>query len=1153
MVRLETFLESEWCRTWVLALLHTLWQACIAAGLLCFYLRRCPAGATGKRYAASVTALVAIVLCSLVTWSILNHTPAGTGPRARPGQPQGVAPTTPTPTYQSAPFVVTPQGVSQNALTGTLRTRTHWQVWGMVAWLVGVAVMLTRAGLTLMGESRLRRRCARLLDEPVLSLVEQLRRQMRIGRRVAVCVSEHISVPGVVGCIWPALLLPASAISGVPIEDLRAVLIHELAHIKRYDYLVNFCQMVVEALLFFNPAVWWISRQIRIEREACCDAAGVALAGPGVKYAEALVAWAQRLRRSPAAATISFAGPPDSNPLLDRIKRLTLAGHRPPLRLPWPTALAMTALSMLCLTGLWKGTDLAVTAAARILTPQERIDKITEVSEKYGSRQYGRDDQIRISGVARTWDGKSPTGAVRSAVATVVQNGTSFFGPRGARIIGDEVRFDESVPYGRIFLMLSVDGYAPAFAGPFETEPGGHIDGIELTLGAGFTARVHVTDENGAPVKGAVLTGGYPYREIQSFIYTINLTTDANGIAMLEHAAAEKVTLFIHADGFESRMVEGLVPDANATRVVALKKGRPAGGIVTAKTTGLPIAGAELRVLESSAGNSQLSVGNVSGPPDATTDNEGRFELKRLLAGWKYLIFVRAPGYGYEYAPDVSTADHDMRIALGEKQAIKGRIIGDLSLLSTGNSSPSISVVDRYQFPGFSGWRGYPSTKAVTVRDGIGYFEIDDFWGQMVVLQAAGREVLLKIGEDSLEDIVIDLQTPALRQVQLKFQVPPGGPPIQGQVRIHSYTERSPNRWDGTGSQLLDIQDGQATCEVPVPSGLTYSIDFGQSRRPVGYWFNEPNAVLRVPVGGEPYVITVPVYPAGAIYGTIFRLDGSRAEDARVDLVVAQKPDGPFQQNLTLSRMFNGLSNAVDRGAFNATPLPLNGQYAIVAHDGYAFAMSDAFSLDEKNPVIQADIHLPQGVDLEGRLLDADEFPARSTLSLEVRVKKGELSWGMGGAEMQSSEDGRFVFKNVNPGPGGTCSIRVISQANYRPATQKIDDLRTPVVIRLQRGLRVTGTVIDDATGRPVPGVEAYAYHVGTGADYEMLDAEGRTNGEGRFVFSNMAQREYRLGVRNANLADSRQSITVTGGQHEPVVLRIRIPEWSDLRPRKPQ
>ena len=95
--------------------------------------------------------------------------------------------------------------------------------------------------------------------------------------------------------IKPVILLPAAFVNGVKRAEVEAILAHELAHIKRYDCLVNFCQMLVEAILFFNPALWWVSRQIRIEREACCDAASVAITGRRTKYAEVLYEWAQRL------------------------------------------------------------------------------------------------------------------------------------------------------------------------------------------------------------------------------------------------------------------------------------------------------------------------------------------------------------------------------------------------------------------------------------------------------------------------------------------------------------------------------------------------------------------------------------------------------------------------------------------------------------------------------------------------------------------------------------------------------------------------------------------------------------------------------------------------------------------------------------------
>ena len=78
-------------------------------------------------------------------------------------------------------------------------------------------------------------------------------------------------MPTVVGWLRPVILLPVSVITGLPATHLDAVLAHELAHVQRHDYLVNALQTIIETLLFYHPAVWWCSRQIRIEREHCCD------------------------------------------------------------------------------------------------------------------------------------------------------------------------------------------------------------------------------------------------------------------------------------------------------------------------------------------------------------------------------------------------------------------------------------------------------------------------------------------------------------------------------------------------------------------------------------------------------------------------------------------------------------------------------------------------------------------------------------------------------------------------------------------------------------------------------------------------------------------------------------------------------------------
>lgn len=375
MNHLIRLLDNDLCANLVMALLHSLWQALAIAGLLLLFLRSKAAKDPNVRYAAALIALTAILLCGLFTWSVLEYEPAALAE-------------TPSVVLLGKEAVSTPEQVPTGVEHTYVRAQTpgppdasdspshtNWRVWVICAWLLGVAIMLLRAIYTAVGGAGLRRQCRPLEDEHILALVEQLRQSVGIARRIRVAASQHISVPGVVGCIWPTLLLPVSMISGVPRDDLRAVLAHELAHVRRYDYLVNFSQMLIEAIFFFNPAVWWVSKQIRFEREVCCDEAGVAATGQRIRYAEVLAEWAQRLRdtnANVAAPAIAFGRADDSGGMLERIRRIVLVGHRPRLRVSWHIATLTLVLSLGVLAGLWRGTTMTVALAARLPAGQSR-------------------------------------------------------------------------------------------------------------------------------------------------------------------------------------------------------------------------------------------------------------------------------------------------------------------------------------------------------------------------------------------------------------------------------------------------------------------------------------------------------------------------------------------------------------------------------------------------------------------------------------------------------------------------------------------------------------------------------------------------------------------------------------------------------------
>jgi HEAT repeat protein len=146
--------------------------------------------------------------------------------------------------------------------------------------------------------------------------VRRLMNRLGITRAVTVLESTAVRVPAVIGALRPVLLVPASALTGLTPQQLEVLLAHELAHIRRHDYLVNLVQSVVETILFYHPAVWWVSGRVRAEREHCCDDLAVALCGDRNLYVGALVGL-EELRGAPVLAAAASGGS-----LLERVRRL---------------------------------------------------------------------------------------------------------------------------------------------------------------------------------------------------------------------------------------------------------------------------------------------------------------------------------------------------------------------------------------------------------------------------------------------------------------------------------------------------------------------------------------------------------------------------------------------------------------------------------------------------------------------------------------------------------------------------------------------------------------------------------------------------------------------------------------------------------------
>lgn len=149
--------------------------------------------------------------------------------------------------------------------------------------------------------------------------LDKLAVQLQIPRKVKLLISRHVQVPVMLGFLKPLILLPVAMVNNLSEAQLEAVLLHELAHIKRNDYLLNIFQSIVETILFFNPFVWLISKIIRMEREHCCDDLVIASTVQPLQYAHALVALEEyRL----TANRLTMAAADSKQHLFHRIKRI---------------------------------------------------------------------------------------------------------------------------------------------------------------------------------------------------------------------------------------------------------------------------------------------------------------------------------------------------------------------------------------------------------------------------------------------------------------------------------------------------------------------------------------------------------------------------------------------------------------------------------------------------------------------------------------------------------------------------------------------------------------------------------------------------------------------------------------------------------------
>ncbi|QDT43619.1 Regulatory protein BlaR1 [Gimesia alba] len=341
MNTLATIFQSAWAERVGWTLLHSLWQIAllaIAYRLVSILLRNRPATV---RYLICCVTLFSMLGFPLSTFYLLsqnamristdiNNTttivsvsddlPASskviTESEKLITSPQSSV--TQSSATESDTKTVLPASLPANSFSDNLFSLLRpWLPLATTVWLIGTLLFALRPLWGWLHVRRLKRHGLSPLSPQLRDLGANLAVRLGIKQGVQFLQSSLVEVPTIVGCFSPIILLPASAITGLTVQELEMILAHELAHVRRHDYLINLAQTVIESLLFYHPGMWWISNQIRQEREHCCDDIAVALGKNRAVYVQALARLEQQRHETLTIVLTATGGL-----LISRVRRI---------------------------------------------------------------------------------------------------------------------------------------------------------------------------------------------------------------------------------------------------------------------------------------------------------------------------------------------------------------------------------------------------------------------------------------------------------------------------------------------------------------------------------------------------------------------------------------------------------------------------------------------------------------------------------------------------------------------------------------------------------------------------------------------------------------------------------------------------------------
>jgi len=893
--------------------------------------------------------------------------------------------------------------------------------WLVSVWALGVSVLSCRLWISWRSVRRLARTPLPELSAEWQKRFGELRRTAGIRSIVRAGETAAVLVPIVVGWLKPVILLPLGVLARLPVEQVEAILLHELAHIRRHDFLVNLLQSVVETLFFYHPAVCSVSRTIREERERVCDDLSVEWCRNPVVYAEALTTFEEYRRQSLALAATG------EGDLLPRVRRIIFG-----IESRQRTASLFAVAGFLAVGAYLASMLLVPLLAAELMTDKERIATIQAMQPRVLEPLPvdASAPQVDLSGTLRTEDGHP----LPKSLLTDYENSDRVSRETHIKSIAGTMTGDAILEFngnafrsnpmgGDVGLGIWTEGYAPLLMDNLEIK-NGKIGPLSLVLERGFPARLRILTPDGKPLANVRLTASTRPMTRYPEVGVLGVQTDASGEAVVGNVDASTV-LSISASKAEWQPSEKVIGDWAPGQVVSwtLKAPILTRGTIVSLTDSKPVSGAILSLASRSDPTGPITYNPLDAPVIGRGNESGYFTLNDLNPNISYTIYVKAPGHPYAVFP-IQPGDQNVRLSLPRGFHVNGRILNPDGLLEKGfaryGMPPEISCdlsvdvlpsqswvyvlsqplprlgpvvpfsfndlpVGRADFS-ISNTRsshGYPPRYVHDVDHDVDNYVIDLGKAPTTtdIIRSAEPQRVVEITLTAGKDHPIPTG-----YLDMQYWLYGDGPGVSSPVPMKNFP----------------IVNGIVKDSFSTPNKLTPNSDDLP-----GYWFREQ--AFDLPAGSEPFRKTIKVIPAGAIHGRV------TSEVALRDKLFTCTPIVIKPASALEGVDFN-LRCAQPQGSdqYVTHPLPFGSIYEVILQQGPStYVVSAPISIDAEHPIVNLDLHMAGHDTLRGRFVDENNRPI-GLKEVNLTYKPIEQVSLAPSVAARTALDGTFAIPNMN-------------------------------------------------------------------------------------------------------------------------------------------